>query len=65
MANNDIRAEIKAAGLKMWEVAYCLGMSDGNFSRKLRIELPEAKKTPIREAINSLRPNVCDRRDEK
>lgn len=41
MANNDIRAEIKAAGLKMWEVAYCL---DGNFSRKLRIELPEAKK---------------------
>ena len=54
MANNDIREEIKAAGLKMWEVAYRLGVSDGNFSRRLRVELSETEKNSVRLAIHEI-----------
>ena len=36
MHNQEIRAAIKAAGVKYWQVAEKLGLYDGNFSRKLR-----------------------------
>ena len=56
MKNTDIRNEIKAAGLKFWEVAHALGIkSDGNFSRKLRIELSADEKAKIRAAIEQLK----------
>ena len=48
MKNMDIRSEIKAAGLKYWQVADALGIMDCNFSRKLRHELPEGEKARIR-----------------
>ena len=57
MANKDIRAEIKASGLKMWEVAYHLGMGDGNFSKKLRLELSDEDKQRIRHAMSELITN--------
>lgn len=55
MKNQDIRTEIKSAGLFFWQIADALGMNDGNFSRKLRHELPEEEKRRIREAIKTLR----------
>lgn len=55
MKNQDIRTEIKSAGLFFWQIADALGMNDGNFSRKLRHELPEEEKRRIREAIKALR----------
>ena len=56
MCNADIRAEVKAAGLKLWQVAYELGIaSDSSFSRKLRRELPPEEKTKIRAAIKRLK----------
>ena len=54
MENLDIRNEIKAAGLYFWQVADALGINDGNFSRKLRHELPDEGKTRIRAIITEL-----------
>lgn len=54
MSNLDIREEIKTAGLKHWEIAEEYGLSDGNFSRKLRRELPDSEKEKIRAIIRKL-----------
>lgn len=55
MCNQDIRAEAKAANIKLWKIADKLGISDGNFSRKLRKELPLEEKTKIRQIISELK----------
>lgn len=55
MFNKDIREAIAQAGLKYWQVADAYGISDGNFSRKLRKELPEEEKKKIFKAIKSLK----------
>jgi len=55
MFNRDIKEEIKNAGLKYWQVAYAIGLNDGNFSRKLRTELPDSEKQRIRQAIKEIR----------
>jgi hypothetical protein len=44
MYNLDIREEIKAAGLKLWQIAQQLNITDGNFSRKLRTEFSDEQK---------------------
>ncbi len=54
MRNLDIRAEVKAAGIKLWQIAEQLGMSDSSFSRCLRHELPDLKKAEIRKIIQDL-----------
>lgn len=38
--NERIREAAKKHGVKLWQIADALGMNDGNFSRKLRRELP-------------------------
>ena len=58
MFNVDIRNEVKQANLKLWQIAYELGVTDGNFSRKLRKELSESEKLRIREIIVKLRKEV-------
>ena len=55
--NIDIRSEIKTAGLKLWEIADELGITDSYFSRKLRHELPESDKKRIRDIIKRLEEN--------
>ena len=54
MANEDIRKYIRNKGIPMWKVAMCLGINDGNFSRKLRIELPQKQKDVIRQIVDDL-----------
>lgn len=54
MKNQDIRKEIKAAGLYFWQIAEALGINDGNFSRRLRREFSEQEKTNIRAIIAEL-----------
>jgi lambda repressor-like predicted transcriptional regulator len=53
-ANLDIRAAVEKAGLKLWEVAYAYGLSDGNFSRMLRHELQCEKKEKLFAIIEDL-----------
>lgn len=54
MCNSDVRCEILASGLKLWQIAEALGITDATFSRKLRKELPDETKTQIREIIAEL-----------
>lgn len=55
--NEDIRRAIGARGIKQWQVAEALGMNDGNFSRKLRKELPEEEKQHLLKIIDELEEN--------
>ena len=40
-ANNQLRAEAKQLGVPLWMIAERVGLTDGNFSRHVRRELPE------------------------
>lgn len=53
MNNLDIRKAIEENNLKYWQVANRLGMTDGNFSRLLRLELKDDDKEKILKAIQS------------
>lgn len=54
MYNKKIRTAAKSAGIHLWEIAAAYGISDGNFSRKLRKELPEAEQNKILSIIERL-----------
>ena len=43
----DIRLAAASSGVKLWQIADALGMTDGNFSRKLRKELSQEEKAEI------------------
>ena len=53
-ANEEIRRAMGANGIKQWQVAAAMGMNEGNFSRKLRTELPEKEKEKIMGIIITL-----------
>lgn len=53
-ANADIRETAKQAGVRLWQIADELGINDGNFSRKLRKELPADEKAKIYAIIAQL-----------
>ena len=54
MCNKEIRTAAKNAGVCLWQVAAAYGISDGNFSRKLRKELPQEEKEKILAIIDRL-----------
>lgn len=47
MTNNDVRQAAARAGVKLWQVADKLGVTDSTFSRKLRKELPQEEKEKV------------------
>mgnify|MGYP004460091543 CR=1 FL=1 len=54
MNNHEIREAAERKGVRLWQIAGKLGINDGNFSRKLRYELPEDEKQKILDIINEL-----------
>ena len=54
MCNKDIRDYAEKHNVKLWQIADKLGINDGNFSRKLRLELSEEKKAEIYKIIDEL-----------
>ena len=54
MANEEIRKKLNDNNLKYWQVANEYGISDGNFSRKLRKELSIDEKNKIFKIIDDL-----------
>lgn len=52
--NKDIREYANKHNVKLWQIANKLHINDGNFSRKLRTELPEEKKAEIFKIIDEL-----------
>lgn len=59
-ANKDVREAAAAAGVRLWMIADRLGVTDGNFSRRLRRELSEGEKDEIFTIIRKLREEVSD-----
>lgn len=53
-ANKEIREAAKSADICLWQVAEKIGVNDGNFSRKLRKELPQQEKEHILTIIDTL-----------
>lgn len=54
MYNMDIREIAKKKQVKLWEIAEVLQLSDANFSRKLRRELPSTEKHRIFSIIDDI-----------
>lgn len=54
MKNVEIRSAYMQIGIKQWQLAEGLGLSETHFSRKLRKELPQEEKQRILEAIDRL-----------
>lgn len=56
--NSLIRETAKQKNVKLWQIADALGMNDGNFSRKLRHELPPEETEKILALIDELAKEV-------
>ena len=54
MENIGIRVAIMTAGLKQYQVAAAMGVTEEHFSKLLRNELPEKKKEEILSVIAKL-----------
>lgn len=51
MKNYEIKVELMKRGMKQYELASLLGISEWTLSRKLRTELPDEEKQRILEII--------------
>lgn len=54
MKNRDIRLMAAGAGVKLWQIAQEIGMTDSSFSRVLRKELSPDRKEEVRAIIARL-----------
>ena len=52
--NEDIRIKSKESKIMLWQIAERLGITDGNFSKKLRKEFSPGEKALVFEIIQSL-----------
>lgn len=52
--NKEVRNYASEKGVYLWQIAERLGIADGNFSRKLRSELPKDQKAQIIGIIDEL-----------
>ncbi len=52
-ANSDIREKAKSKNILFWQIADKLGITDGNFSRKLRKELSAEEKKRFLQSLMS------------
>ena len=51
MNNNLIRKTLKESGVKYWELARLMGISDATLTRRLRDEIPAEEQKHIAEMI--------------
>ena len=54
MKNERIRAAAKETGVRVWESAERVGITDSNFSRKLRRELPDTEQDRLLAIIDAI-----------
>ena len=54
MSNLEIRKKAKDSGVMLWEIAEKYGLSDTNFSKKLRRELNEQERQKIFSIIETI-----------
>lgn len=53
-ANNEIREKARSAGVKHWQIANAIGVSEQTLVRWLRTPLDECKRQRINAAIEHL-----------
>ncbi len=54
MKNKEIREAAAAGGVRLWEIAERYGITDGNFSRKLRRELSDEERERVLSIIGEI-----------
>ena len=54
MANDEIKAYAKQAGVRLWEVAEQLNITDVSLSKKLRYELDPEYKSRIIKLVDQI-----------
>ena len=54
MANDTIRTEARKKGVKLWELAYRLGMSDFALSKKMRFEFSDDDTEKVLACIDEI-----------
>lgn len=54
-SNQRVREAANESGVKLWQVADALGITDSTFSRKLRHELTQAEQERILRIIREVR----------
>lgn len=54
LANTEIRDAAKRNGVRLWQVAEGIGITDATFSRKLRRELPADEREKVLNVIDKL-----------
>ena len=54
MANEFLKKTAQKHGVRLWQIADRLGINDGNFSRKLRHELPDDERENILRIIDDI-----------
>ena len=52
--NMDIRLAAAGSGVKLWQIAEALGVTDSTLSRKLRQELSEKEKEKVLSIIQEI-----------
>jgi len=60
MKNKVIRNYIEESGLKYWEVAYKVGVTDATFSKWLRTPLNDSRKERVMAAIKELKEDTVN-----
>lgn len=55
MANEKLKTAAKAAGIKQWQLAAALGISEFTFCRWLRFELSDEQKAECFAAIEKMK----------
>jgi len=56
--NQEIRKAAKQKGVRLWQIAEALGITDANFSRKLRREFSETERARILAIIDRIAEGI-------
>lgn len=63
-ANCEIRSECRKHGIKLWELAAWIGISEATMTRKLRQELPSEQRDHVLNMIRKLAEHKAERAAE-
>ena len=58
MKNADLRKKAKSAGVRLWQIADALGISEPTMTRMLRRDLTPEKERQIIQIIDQIREEV-------
>lgn len=60
MRNQDLKDEMRIAGVRQWEVAEAIGVSEMTLVKWMRFELPEDKRQRVLQAIEQIKKSKRD-----